>query len=743
MKYLLRFIWLGLFYVSVLQAQDGIIKHTVQRGETVIGIAQQYKVTPNDLYRVNPGLMEEGLKADTVINVPSSQVRPRPVSTPAETPTRTGTTSVQNESSGGVIYHTVMQGETKYGLSRRYGLTIDELEEQNPQIKSMLMAGQRLTLKGARDNAPKPATPSTTVVDMSQMTSYVVQPGETLWGLSRRYGVTVDDLLNANKANWTGVLRSGQTLLIPAKGSATTQTAVATASTSASDVYVVQPGETKYGLSRRFNMTIDQLEELNPHIKPMLQSGHRIVTKLSGSVQATTPTPTPVVQTPVVREEPVTQPATPAVPVTPSSTQATSWGIYEVMPGETLYGLSRKSGATIDEILEKNPELKDGLRSGMKIKLPGGETAVASVTPSPQPVSQAAEVRELTRPTGLLATLNKVEAKKITVVLPFEESELQASLNSSNASTEIKQFSGIKMALDSLNRLGVNAEIEYVNSLNPKSLEKITDKASAVLVVSATDLSDKISSTLQKNNIPVITFNNSNAAQSNAYAVIPQMHQVRDKMIQYLKFQNAEIVVVTNGTKNRPEHLWVKDHQDFKVIEANVNGTLDESQLRKLLSKQKKTFVLMDTNRQGVYLNVTNVLLKESADKDIQLVSLLPREQLLSEGVSEIRFKVLKLMYPSFNANPKANFNQGLTAKYQSAYGLPISYEAVSGFDAGFDALVRIFQSRSFASLAKDEVTEQTAHRFQFIKSESGGYQNNEIYLYQYSDSEVSIPVKF
>lgn len=739
MKYPLKIIWLGLFYVSFLQAQDGMIKHTVRRGETITGIAQQYKVTPNDVYRANPGLMEEGLKAEAVINVPSSQVRPRPVSASAETPTRNE--AVRNESSGEVIYHTVMQGETKYGLSRRYGLTIDELEEQNPQIKSMLMTGQRLTLRGARDTAPKPAAPTASGVDMSQMTSYVVQPGETLWGLSRRYGVTVDDLLNANKAKWTGVLRSGQTLFIPSKGSTTTQTVTATA--SASDVYVVQPGETKYGLSRRFNLTIDELEELNPHIKSMLQSGHRIVTKLSGSVQTATPVPTPVVQTPVASEEPVPQPATPAVPVTTPSSETTSWGVYEVMPGETLYGLSRKSGATIDEILEQNPELKDGLRSGMKIKLPGGETALASVTLRPQPVSQATKVRELTRPTGLLATLNKLEAKKITVVLPFEESELQASLNSSNASTEIKQFSGIKMALDSLNRLGVNAEIEYVNSLNPKSLEKISDKASAVLVVSSTDLPNKISSTLQKNNIPVITFNNSNTAQSNAYAVIPQMQQVRDKVVQYLKSQNAEVVVVTNGTKNRPEHLWVKDHQDFKVIEANVNGTLDESQLRKFLSKQKKTFVLMDTNRQGVYLNVTNVLLKESADKDIQLVSLLPREQLLSEGVSEIRFKVLKLMYPSFNANPKSNFHQELAAKYQSAYGLPISYEAVSGFDGGFDALVRLFQSRSFASLAKDEVTEQTAHRFQFIKSESGGYQNNEIYLYQYSDSEVSIPVKF
>jgi LysM repeat protein len=735
MKYLLRFIWLGLFYVSVLQAQDGIIKHTVQRGETVIRIAQQYKVTPNDLYRVNPGLMEEGLKAETVINVPSSQVRPRPVSTPTETPTKTGTVAVQNESSGGIIYHTVMQGETKFGLSRRYGLTIDELEEQNPQIKSMLMTGQRLTLRGARDNAPKPAASSATVVDMIQMTSYVVQPGETLWGLSRRYGVTVDDLLNANKANWTGVLRSGQTLLIPSKDSFATQTAKT--ETSRADMYVVQPGETKYGLSRRFNLTIDELEELNPHIKPMLQSGHRIVTKLAANTQAAS-----VVQVPVVREEPVQQVA-PSQPLVNATSPTSIWGVYEVMPGETLYALSRKSGVTIDEILDQNPELKDGLKSGMKIKLPGGDPAGVSLAPMAPAVNRSPEVKEVPRPVGLLATLNKVETKKIIVVLPFEESELMPALNSSGISKEMKLFSGMKIAIDSLKRLGVNTDFEYLNSFNVKSVEKLSEKTDAVWVVSTFDIPEKTRLALQKNNTPVISFNASNTNYPQNYCVLPQLPQVREKMIGHLKSENAEVVVVTNGSKNRPEHLWLKEYPNFRILEANVNGTIDEAQLRKSLSKQKKTFVVMDTERQGVYLNVTNVLLKESADKDIQLVSLMPREQLVNEGVSEIRFKVLKLIYPSFNANPKTSFHAGLSSKYQSKYALPISFDAVSGFDGAFDALLRLFQNRNFASLAKDEVTEQTAHRFQFIKSEQGGFQNNEIYFYQYTDSEVSIPVKF
>lgn len=737
MRYPLVNIVLVFFFCYTLTAQESLTKHTVKRGETVIGISQQYKVTPNDLYRLNPGLIEEGLKADTDINVPISKVRPRPSST-SESLTSSTQPSNTILSSNEVLYHTVMQGETKYGLSRRYGLTIDEIEEQNPQIKNMLMTGQRLSLRGVKDTTPKTTTSSSIVVDLSQATSYVVQPGETLWGLSKRYGVTVDDLLNANKANWTGVLRSGQTLLIPSKDSSATQTAKT--ETSRADMYVVQPGETKYGLSRKFNLTIDELEELNPHIKPMLQSGHRIVTTLSGKSQISRPQ---VVQQPIQRNEQVNQLESAKQSGVATNTQSSDWGLYEVMPGETLYGLSRKSGVTIDEILERNPGLKDGLRSGMKINLPRGEASVASPTLKSEPISKPEIVKELPRPVGLLSTLNKIEKKKIAVVIPFEESELNASLKTSNVSSEIRQFSGFKMAIDSLKSLGVNLEIEYLNSLNPKSLDKIFDNTDAVLILSSYSIPEKTQSALQKNNVPVITFNAAISNQPNAFLALPQMQQVREKLIQYIKSNNTEVVVVTNGTKNRPEHQWLNDHPEFKIIEANVNGTIDEAELRKSLSTQKKTRVLMDTNRQGVYLNVTNVLLKESADKDIQLMSLITREQLLNEGVSEIRFKVLKLLYPSFNGNPKTTFHSGISKFYQSKYGIPLTYEAVSGFDGAFDILVRLFQARNFTSLAKDEITEQTTHRFQYEKSEQGGFQNKEIYFYQYSDNEVSIPVKF
>ncbi|MFN3757326.1 MAG: LysM peptidoglycan-binding domain-containing protein [Flavobacterium sp.] len=736
MKYPLVIILLGFFFCSILTAQESLIKHTVKRGETVIGISQQYKVTPNDLYRLNPGLMEEGLKAETEINVPVSQVSPRPSST-SETSTPSAQPSNTNSTSNEVLYHTVMQGETKFGLSSRYGLTIDELEEQNPQIKNMLMTGQRLSLRGAKDNAPKTIASTSTSVDLSQTTSYVVQPGETLWGLSRRYGVTVDDLLNANKANWTGVLRSGQTLMIPSKGSAS-QTALT--GTSRTDMYVVQPGETKYGLSRRFSLTIDELEELNPHIKRMLQSGHRILT----SLQRESPTSQPqVVQPTPQRIEPVKQPEATNQPEVATTTQSSDWGLYEVMPGETLFGLSRKSGATIDEIVERNPELKEGLRSGMKINLPGGNVSVTNTTPKSEPISKPEVVKVLTRPTGLLATINKIETKKIAVVIPFEESELIGSLNTSNVSSEMRQFSGLKIAIDSIKHLGVNLEIEFFNSLSQQSIEKVSDKMDAILMLSSSTLPEKKLTIFQKNNVPVITFNATISNQPNTYLAVPQMQQVREKLIQYIKSVNAEVVVVTNGTKNRPEHLWLNDTPEFKIIEANVNGTINESELRKSLSNQKKTIVLMDTDRQGVYLNVTNVLLKESADKDIQLMSLITREQLLNEGVSEIRFKVLKLLYPSFNGNPKTTFHAGISKAYQNKYGIPITYDAVSGFDGTFDTLLRLFQVRNFTSLAKDEVTEQTAHRFQYEKSEQGGFHNIEIYLYQYSENEVSIPVKF
>lgn len=115
--------------------------------------------------------------------------------------------------------HTVQKGETVYSIARRYGVSVDAIAAANGiKDPTKVQAGAVLTIPGA---APSPAAP--TVVPTSPAASpapsaaaivHLVQKGETLFAISRRYGVSVDAIVQANKLAGS-VIREGQRLTIP------------------------------------------------------------------------------------------------------------------------------------------------------------------------------------------------------------------------------------------------------------------------------------------------------------------------------------------------------------------------------------------------------------------------------------------------------------------------------------------------------------------------------------------------
>ena len=85
---------------------------------------------------------------------------------------------------------------------------------------------------------------------------HVVQKGETLYGIARRYGLGVDAIIAANNIKDATKVQSGARLLIPGQ-----QTPTPEASPAVS--YTVQPGDTLYGISRRFGTSADSIQKAN------------------------------------------------------------------------------------------------------------------------------------------------------------------------------------------------------------------------------------------------------------------------------------------------------------------------------------------------------------------------------------------------------------------------------------------------------------------------------------------------
>lgn len=84
------------------------------------------------------------------------------------------------------------------------------------------------------------------------MTIYVVRPGDTLWAISRRFGVSMQRISNVNRLDQIPYLVIGQALVIP-----TTESA-----------YRVLPGDTLWSISRKFNVSVSSIAQLNNITNP-------------------------------------------------------------------------------------------------------------------------------------------------------------------------------------------------------------------------------------------------------------------------------------------------------------------------------------------------------------------------------------------------------------------------------------------------------------------------------------------
>jgi peptidoglycan lytic transglycosylase D len=123
------------------------------------------------------------------------------------------------------VRHTVEEGETLYGLARRYGVTVAQLREANDLgADAVLQPGQRLRIpRASSQDSGREDGPARTAERRRQQASsprtrvarHVVKNGETLWSIARSYDTTVAAIRDANDMRADSVLQPGQTLRIP------------------------------------------------------------------------------------------------------------------------------------------------------------------------------------------------------------------------------------------------------------------------------------------------------------------------------------------------------------------------------------------------------------------------------------------------------------------------------------------------------------------------------------------------
>ena len=148
-----------------------------------------------------------------------------------------------------MIVHKVEAGETLYGISKRYGVTVAQILEYNPSADAGLEIDQVLKV---------PYIPRT-VKKVPDGSTHIVAEKETLFSISRMYGVSVDKLKQWNNLT-EDALALGQELTIKKK---TIPKTVTPEVKSARTVHTVAAKETMYSITRQYGITVEQLRQWN------------------------------------------------------------------------------------------------------------------------------------------------------------------------------------------------------------------------------------------------------------------------------------------------------------------------------------------------------------------------------------------------------------------------------------------------------------------------------------------------
>lgn len=569
------------------------------------------------------------------------------------------------------VRHTVQPKETLYGITKKYLISLEELQKLNPFLKERgLQPGDELIISSKQANNQK-IVEEKLIVSQKEKSSnnstdfeYItIKPKETLYNLTKSYNIGEAALKSLNP-NLSEGLKEGDIIRVPKSNK-----------TNPKGTHLVKSKETVFSIAKQYNLSTDDLYAANKSLQESsLEVGSYITIPEKKLVQKT----------------------------------EDGNFYHQVKPKETIYGIVTTYDVTLEDLILQNPSLKDGLKEGMELKIPVSKKA-----------------KPIVRKEKIVSTNDSY--LNLVLFLPFEITK--ESSNYRKVATEF--YLGSKLAIDSIgikNKINVHLvdsgnETEFSDFLTSNDFSK-TD-----LIVGPLKKDEilRVANQLKNSSIPIISpLSNSNEFEnySNIISTEPLAlfmgERIAKEIADVHTDQKIYLIYGDDDEKNEAEQIKKSILKIKSKADVILSKSIENIQLKdNLITEQKDAIISVLVSSQST---VANLFLKHFStfDEDkIRLFSTYYHNQYDSSTYKTFLRKS-KLVYTidrKINTNGE---NEKLTLdKFKSKYYANLDKYSIIGFDVTYDVLSRFISNNNKINL--NTITTQLASKFEFIQLKQNG----------------------
>ncbi|SMP07618.1 LysM peptidoglycan-binding domain-containing protein [Chryseobacterium profundimaris] len=610
--------------------------------------------------------------------------------------------------------HTVVKGDTPYNIAKRYGLTVDELLKLNPAVRDGKIAvGEILTVK----NDKTESSAKTNVSANGKLGRIVLQPKQTIYGITKQYRISETDLRKLNP-DLESHMKIGDEITLPLesikKYGAGQQAVVPTvkleekmvetpAVTASEGEYIVQQKDNYYKISKQFDLTREELFALNPGLEEKgLKPGDKISVKKSGSGNESGADVFGESKNSKAKMDSGNESSS-----TNTIAAADDYVTYTVQQGDTVFSIVNKFGISIDELIALNPELSRGLKTGMVLKIKKLDPAYVK---------------------------KNGDALSVVVMLPFGYSTGETQYRT----MALDFLTGAKLAIERNAGNGLKLDVKIVDSgneasfrnsltqINPDNTDLIIGPFFKSNVVDVLDFT-------KNQKIPVVApFANSPELYNYSSLIIVETNEqtYADKIVEEVKatYSDQKIYILADAKKENANYIKaglekVLKNPNVVIVNSAADIQLDQNMMT---GQSAPVIAVLASDNDGVGEAFANKVIALS--KEVQGVKAFSMHYVPAFDKKADDLVLANLVYlMDRKINTEGNFEKEILATYKNKYCKTPPKYAIIGFDIVNDMLTRE-NKKGEIFRQMNKVQTQLATKFEFVKSKANGAYVNTGY---------------